>query len=152
MKKISNSQQVSEALTVTIPRLRTEKAELLGALKECVKQLDLTYGPSKVAYHAARAVIIKLDDATVQASGKIKVLCVDQWTSTGNVGEMSFADFDPAKVSGWVADAIRKIGVSSAQIFEVTETESPRLGTVWFKEDPKTGKLVRWKTNYDSSD
>lgn len=81
---------------------------------------------------------------------KVKVLEVDQWTSTGNVTNFTFADFDPKKVAGKDSETIREMGLASARIIEVEESDNPRVGDVWFKEGP-SGKLELWKANYDSS-
>lgn len=81
---------------------------------------------------------------------KIRILEVDQWTSTGNVKDFTLEDFDPAKVRGGDSEAIRKIG-GWARIIEVDEDARPSIGHVWFRPGPD-GKLQHWKANYDSSD
>ena len=83
---------------------------------------------------------------------KVKVLEVDQWTSTGNIEQYSFSDFDLGKVSGGDSETIRKIGIAGASVMEVEEADSPSIGRVWYREG-KNGKLERWneKANCDSS-
>ena len=82
---------------------------------------------------------------------KIKVLSVDQWTSTGDIAGRKLRDFDLAEVQGGDAEAVRALGIARATILEVSEQDTPSMATVWFREDPKTGTLVQWKYNYDSS-
>lgn len=81
---------------------------------------------------------------------KVKVLEVDQWTSTGNVERFSFKDFDPREVGGGDSDAIRLIFVVKAQVKEVDENDEPPLARVWYREGAE-GKLERWKARCDSS-
>lgn len=81
---------------------------------------------------------------------KVKVLEVDQWTSTGNVTNFTFADFDPEKIIGKDSEAIRELGLAHAKVKEVEEGDEPRIGDVWFREG-QNGKLELWKANYDSS-
>ena len=81
---------------------------------------------------------------------KVKVLEVDQWTSSGNVTEFTLEDFDIEKVRGGDAEAIRAIGIGGAGIREVEEGETPWIGRVWYRPGPD-GKLKLWKHNYDSS-
>lgn len=85
---------------------------------------------------------------------KIRVLEVDQWTSTGNVEEFSLEDFeDPsaiARVRGGDSEAVRAIGIASARIREVEESWEAPWGRVWYRPGPD-GKLVFWKAQYDSS-
>ncbi len=82
----------------------------------------------------------------------MKVLEVDQWTSTGNVTDFTMDDFELENVHGGDSEAIRKIFGGSSRVIEVSENASPSIGNVWFRTDPNTGKLVYYKANYDSSD
>lgn len=81
----------------------------------------------------------------------IKVLEVDQWTSTGNITDFSFDDYERSKVSGGDSDAALKLFGGTSRVKYVSETDRPSVGNVWFNEGP-TGKLVLYKANYDSSD
>lgn len=81
----------------------------------------------------------------------MKVLEVDQWTSTGNVSEYTMNDFDINQIDGGDAETALAIGIASFEIKEVSEDAHPKIGYVWFKEG-KDGKLEKYKTNYDSSD
>jgi len=87
-----------------------------------------------------------------QKEEKIKVLEVDQWTSTGNIKDYSFKDFEMNKIKGGDSEAAKKIFGGHAVIKEVLKTQNPFIGNVWFIEDPKTLKFVFYKANYDSSD
>jgi len=82
----------------------------------------------------------------------MKVLEVDQWTSTGNVTDFTMDEFELANVHGGDSEAAQAIFGGSAKVREVSENASPYIGNVWFKTDPQTGKLVHYKSNYDSSD
>jgi len=81
----------------------------------------------------------------------MKILEVDQWTSTGNIEDFTLADFVICDVRGGDSAAARKIFGGKAEVREVDEADRPPLGTAWFIEGDN-GKLKRWKTNYDSSD
>jgi len=81
---------------------------------------------------------------------KVKVLEVDQWTSTGNISNFTFDDFDLEKVTGGDSETIRLIANGSASIREVGMNSTPYIGTAWFIEG-SDGKLEFWKANYDSS-
>ena len=81
---------------------------------------------------------------------KIRVLEVDQWTSTGNVKNFDFEDFDAGKVSGGDSEAIRSLGLARVRIREVDENDSPGDACVWYVKGPD-GKPKFWKANYDSS-
>jgi len=81
----------------------------------------------------------------------MKVLVVDQWTSTGNVTKQTMRDFELALVEGGDSEAIKAIGVARARFKDVTEDENPIKGDVWYRQGPE-GKLVLYKANYDSSD
>ena len=81
----------------------------------------------------------------------MRVLEVDQWTSTGNVEEHTMKDFDINGVEGGDAKAAREIFGGHAKILEVHEESRPRCGYVWFITG-EDGKLKFWKGSYDSSD
>jgi hypothetical protein len=81
----------------------------------------------------------------------MKVLETDQWTSTGNVSDFGFHDFNLDKIHGGDADAVKNIFGGSARIKEVPDDWNPPIGSVWFIEDPETQKFKLWKCNYDSS-
>lgn len=81
---------------------------------------------------------------------KVKVLEVDQWTSTGNVEKFSFKDFDLSKVKGGDSEAVKLISAAKVQVKEVEESAEPPIGHVWYREGSK-GKLKKWKSNFDSS-
>ena len=80
----------------------------------------------------------------------IKVLEVDQWTSTGNVRDYNFKSFNLETVVGGDSEAAKAIFGGHARIYEVNENDKPSLGRVWFTEVDDRFKL--YKANYDSSD
>lgn len=88
----------------------------------------------------------------------IKVLEVDQWTSTGDVSNFTLAEWekDPrgtlAKMKGGDSEAARVIFGGHARVMEVAEHQGPSIGNVWFRESEVDGLLTRWQANYDSSD
>jgi hypothetical protein len=82
---------------------------------------------------------------------RFKVLEVDQWTSTGDVGKYTLDTFELSEVAGGESAAARAIFGGSARILEVDETRHPQIGSVWFRPGPD-GRLVRYAANYDSSD
>ncbi|MEK7516303.1 MAG: hypothetical protein AAB562_01775 [Patescibacteria group bacterium] len=81
---------------------------------------------------------------------KIRILEVDQWTSTGNVEDLTLDDFDIDNVRGGDSEAIRVIGIADARIREVEESWVPTMGSVWYRPGAN-GKLEHWKATYDSS-
>lgn len=81
---------------------------------------------------------------------KIRVLVVDQWSSTGNITDFAMQDFELDRVRGGDSEAVRTIGIASARIREVEENWEPSIGNVWYRSGPD-GKLVWFKANYDSS-
>ena len=82
----------------------------------------------------------------------IKVLEVDQWSSTGNIRDFGFSDFDIKKVKDGDSEAARAIFGGHSKIMEVEENDRPDIGNAWFIEDSNTKKFVFYKANYDSSD
>ncbi len=82
----------------------------------------------------------------------MKVLEVDQWTSTGNISDFGFADYNLDKVRGGDSEAARAIFGGWSLVREVSENDSPSIGHVWFREDPVIKKFVFYKANYDTSD
>ncbi len=83
---------------------------------------------------------------------KIKVLQVDQWTSTGNITDFTMKDFGLGKVQGGDSAAVKVIFGGSAMIRWVDKDDRPPIAHVWFRTDRKTRKLKLFKANYDSSD
>ena len=89
-------------------------------------------------------------------NARVKVLEVDQWTSTGNVGGTRLSDWETDRgkmlclLTGGDAPAIRSLGLNHAVVREVYESSEPSMGNVWFKPD-ENGVLKSWKYNYDSS-
>lgn len=87
---------------------------------------------------------------------KIKVLEVDQWTSTGSFKGLTMADFEKdregtlLKVKGGDAEAARVIFGGRARVIEVSEDNRPDIGSVWLQET--NGQWTTYKCNYDSSD
>jgi hypothetical protein len=80
----------------------------------------------------------------------IKVLEVDQWTSTGNVRDYNFKSFTLDNVVGGDSAAAKAIFGGYARIYDVQENQRPSKGYVWFTEVEERFKL--YKANYDSSD
>jgi hypothetical protein len=80
----------------------------------------------------------------------LKVLEVDQWTSTGNVSDFTLEDFDLQKVEGGDAGAAKVIFGGDARIREVPHAGVPSKGNVWFIPGDN-GKLRLFKANYDTS-
>ena len=74
---------------------------------------------------------------------KVIVLEVDQFTSTGQV-------FDPNKLSAYARSRIAKGCRDDLRLLEVNEDSQPPWAHVWYRSD-ESGKLVLWKSNYDSS-
>jgi len=81
---------------------------------------------------------------------KIKVLELDQWTSTGNITDFTLEDFELQKVKGGDSKAAQLIFGGHAIIREVEELQTPPIGNVWFRLGVN-GKLQFYKSNYDSS-
>lgn len=81
---------------------------------------------------------------------KIKVLEVDQWTSTGDMGRFNFETFQLLNVKGGDSEAIRRISGGHAIVKEVSPNDIPSRGNVWYTEVDEKFKL--YKANYDSSD
>ena len=90
-------------------------------------------------------------------SASVKVLEVDQWTSTGNVAGTKMEDWEAdtnkmlRSVRGGDSEAAQAIFGGHAVIREVSEFSGPSVGNVWFKPD-ENGILKLWKHNYDSGD
>ena len=80
----------------------------------------------------------------------MKVLEVDQWTSTGNVEEFNFETFELQNVQGGDSLSARLIFGGHAAVKDVDEDAQPTIGHVWYVE--AHGKFIRYKVNYDSSD
>lgn len=73
------------------------------------------------------------------------------WSATGNVGDFTLKNFDLRKVEGGDSEAAKIIFGGSAAWKEVSEADRPSIGYVWFRQGYR-GKLVRYRSNYDSSD
>jgi hypothetical protein len=81
----------------------------------------------------------------------IKVIEVDQWTATGNIKELIFKDLnDVQDISGGDSEAVKKIFGGHFHKKEVTESDRPHIGYVWFTEGDD-GKCALYKASYDSS-
>lgn len=81
----------------------------------------------------------------------MKIIEVDQFTSTGNIQTLTFKNAALDKISGRDSEAAKAIFGGSFSVREVEEDAKPRLGCVWFKEG-QDGKCQFYKANYDSSD
>lgn len=92
------------------------------------------------------------EDSLELTGKKIKVLEVDQWTSTGNVQNFTMEDFNLGKVKGGDSEAAKQIFGGHAAIREVSPQDAPHIGEVWYISDPQSNKLKFYKANYDSSD
>lgn len=80
----------------------------------------------------------------------MKVLEVDQWTSSGDVSQYNFETFSLDKIHGGDSESARAIFGGWAKVKEVEENAKPTIGNVWFIEE--NGKFKKWKANYDTSD
>lgn len=101
------------------------------------------------AQGSARADSVEISS---QKPEKIKVLEVDQWTSTGNIEQFTMDEFNIDRVSGGDSEAAKKIFGGYAAVREVRKEDSPHIGEVWYISDPQSNKLKFYKANYDSSD
>ena len=81
----------------------------------------------------------------------MKVLEIDQWTSTGDLKKLNMNDFNLDDVNGGDAEVARKIGIATAKIKDVDESSFPPLGKVWVIEGAE-GMVEIYKANYASSD
>ena len=80
-------------------------------------------------------------------SDRVRVLEVDQWSSTAtNLTTMSFADFDPDRLTGGDSRAAKLIFGGHYVVKDVLETAHPPIGRVWFIE--REGRFERWKTRH----
>ena len=86
---------------------------------------------------------------------KIKVLEVDQWTSTGDITSFTMEQAEEGvikgKVRGGDSEAIATIFGGHFLVREVEESEFPSKGNVWLING-SNGLLEMWKCNYDTSD
>jgi hypothetical protein len=86
----------------------------------------------------------------------VKILEVDQWTSTGNVAAFSMEQWEKdlvgtlLKVKGGDSEAAFKIFGGHAKVKQVNEDHYPDISYVWYREE--NGKLKKWRWCYDSSD
>ncbi len=75
--------------------------------------------------------------------GKVIVLEVCQFTSTGQVFDLNKIGPNVKRSNlGWVG--------FHTILREVFENSSPMIGYVWYRSD-ESGKMILWKSNYDSS-
>lgn len=81
----------------------------------------------------------------------IRVIQIDQFTSTGNIREQDFDAVTLSKITGGDSQAAKDIFGGCFSVKEVNLTDSPRIGYVWFKKG-ENGKCVMYKSNYDTSD
>lgn len=84
----------------------------------------------------------------------IRVLEVDQWTSTGNIREHKWADLERrgiAAIEGGDSAAAKAIFGGRFVFRSVEECKGPALGSVWFRKGTD-GYPVLYLANYDSSD
>lgn len=83
-----------------------------------------------------------------------EVLEVDQWTSTGDMTEHTWAELKAQgidAIAGGDSEAARVIFGGHFMFRTVREDERPSLGEVWFIEGAD-GRPDLWKMNLDSSD
>jgi hypothetical protein len=69
-------------------------------------------------------------------------LCLDDFES----GRLNIDD-----IKGGDTDAIKKIFGGELMVRLVPEAHTPYSGSVWFRDNPDTGKLEIWKERIDSS-
>ena len=83
----------------------------------------------------------------------IKIIEMDQWSSTAdNIENLDFDDCTLDSLHGGDSEAAKKIFGGKFNVTLVKEDSNPYRGYVWFIKDETTGKLKRYKANYDSSD
>jgi hypothetical protein len=81
----------------------------------------------------------------------MKIIEVDQFTSTGNVTCQLFEAVSLGSISGGDSEAAKAIFGGSFRLREVDENAKPSLGHVWFKKGIN-GYCELYKANYDTSD
>jgi hypothetical protein len=81
----------------------------------------------------------------------MKVIEVDQFTSTGNLREQPFDEVTLGGIEGGDSEAAKVIFGGRFNVREVSETQNPSIGYVWFKKG-ENGKPELYKSNYDTSD
>lgn len=81
----------------------------------------------------------------------MKVIEVDQFTSSGNIRELSFNAVTLSEITGGDSEAAKLIFGGRFNVKDVSESEKPSIGYVWFKEGVD-GKCTIYKSNYDTSD
>lgn len=81
----------------------------------------------------------------------IRVIQIDQFTSTGDIREQDFEAVTLNSISGGDSLAAKVIFGGSFTVKEVSIDDSPRIGYVWFKKG-ENGKCALYKSNYDTSD
>lgn len=81
---------------------------------------------------------------------EIRVIEVDQWTSTGDIASQDFDTVTLWSVRGGDSSAAKAIFGGHFVRKTVPVTASPAVGNVWFRKGPN-GKCEFLKANYDSS-
>lgn len=81
----------------------------------------------------------------------IEVLELDQWTASGNIRELSFDELTLAAIQGGDSDAAKIIFGGTLKRRIVSESDIPRMGTVWFTR-ASNGTCQFHSARYDTSD
>jgi hypothetical protein len=87
----------------------------------------------------------------INSNGKVSVISVDQWTSSGEWKGTPFDKLELNLIQGGDSAAAKAIFGGSFKRKEVAPTDSPSIGSVWLVKG-KDGFPKIWKTNYDTSD
>ncbi|MBI3633424.1 MAG: hypothetical protein HY226_03980 [Candidatus Vogelbacteria bacterium] len=77
---------------------------------------------------------------------KVTVLEVDQFTSTGQIFDMNKIAVSAIRSRVGRFNRIYHVAILS----DVDESDGPSIGNVWYRSD-ESGKMILWKSNYDSS-
>lgn len=81
----------------------------------------------------------------------IRVIQIDQFTSTGDIRNQDFDAVTLSSISGGDSLAAKVIFGGSFAVKEVNLNDDPRIGYVWFIKG-ENGKCTLYKSNYDTSD
>lgn len=81
----------------------------------------------------------------------MKVIEVDQWTSSGNMETIPFDSVSLEQITGGDSEAAKTIFGGHFEIKEISEGDSPTIGNVWFKKGTD-GNCEFYKSNFDTSD
>lgn len=81
----------------------------------------------------------------------MRILEVDQWTSTGNIAELQFDQVSHAAIYGGDSEAVRAIFGGVFQFKEISPDAMPPIARVWFTAGPD-GRCKLYRANYDTSD